>query len=129
MQRKKRKKFGNIEVEKNGTVFASKREYRRYLYLKMLEERGQITELRQQVPYLLIESQWLPNGQFYKRGPKKGQPKLYCAEKECSYVADFVYKDSDGNTVVEDAKGVLTKEYRIKRKLMLKVHGIKIQEV
>ncbi len=49
-------------------------------------------------------------------------------EKECSYYADFVYI-KDGKTVVEDTKGVRTKEYRIKRKLMLHVHGISIVEI
>jgi hypothetical protein len=34
-----------------------------------------------------------------------------------------------GETVVEDTKGFRTKDYVIKRKLMLWVHGIKIHEV
>ena len=40
---------------------------------------------------------------------------------------DFVYQE-DGHTVVEDCKGFRTPEYRIKKKLMLWVHGIKIRE-
>ena len=43
-------------------------------------------------------------------------------------MADFVYV-RDGQTVVEDAKGVRTKDYIIKRKLMLWLHGIRVQEV
>ena len=51
-------------------------------------------------------------------------------EKSCVYIADFVYKDEEtGRTVVEDAKGVKTKDYIIKRKLMLWLHGIRIAEV
>ena len=51
-------------------------------------------------------------------------------ERAVSYVADFVYVDcATGETVVEDAKGVRTKEYVIKRKLMLWVHGIRVKEV
>ena len=47
-----------------------------------------------------------------------------------SYVADFVYSDvRSGETVVEDAKGMHTRDYIIKRKLMRYVHGIKIREV
>ena len=49
-------------------------------------------------------------------------------EREVKYVADFVYLD-EGFTVVEDTKGVKTKDYIIKRKLMLKEHGIRIKEI
>ena len=49
-------------------------------------------------------------------------------ERPCTYVADFVYKEG-GKTVVEDTKGFRTKDYIIKRKLMLQVHGIRIKEV
>ena len=49
-------------------------------------------------------------------------------EKPVSYTADFVYKEN-GETVVEDAKGVRTDKYIIKRKLMLWVHGIRVREV
>ncbi len=45
------------------------------------------------------------------------------------YIADFVYKDKQGNTVVEDTKGVKTPDYTIKRKLMLWIHKIRITEV
>ena len=54
---------------------------------------------------------------------------MLLAERKCEYIADFVYTDKDGNTIVEDAKGVRTPEYKIKRKLMLYRHGIKIKEV
>ena len=51
-------------------------------------------------------------------------------ERECSYIADFKYQDArTGQLVVEDTKGVKTKDYIIKRKLMLWVHGIKINEI
>lgn len=45
------------------------------------------------------------------------------------YVADFVYKDENGEEVVEDVKGMRTKEYIIKRKLMLWQYGIQVREV
>jgi hypothetical protein len=45
------------------------------------------------------------------------------------YDADFVYKLPSGEEVVEDAKGCKTREYRLKKKLMLQVHGITIKEV
>jgi hypothetical protein len=50
-------------------------------------------------------------------------------ERPVKYVADFVYTTEDGLQVVEDTKGVRTKEYIIKRKLMLWQYGIQIKEV
>jgi hypothetical protein len=49
-------------------------------------------------------------------------------ERAVHYVADFVYKDNY-KEIVEDAKGFRTKDYIIKRKLMLFIHGIRIKEV
>jgi hypothetical protein len=49
-------------------------------------------------------------------------------ENEAYYRADFVYLDKEGHLVVEDTKGFRTKEYLLKRKLMLLVHGIRIKE-
>ena len=49
-------------------------------------------------------------------------------ERAVSYIADFVYTDENGKTVVEDAKGFRTKDYIIKRKLLLYMHGIRIKE-
>lgn len=46
------------------------------------------------------------------------------------YIADFVYFDKKAQrTVVEDTKGFKTKDYIIKRKLMLERYGIRIREV
>lgn len=49
-------------------------------------------------------------------------------ERAVCYYADFKYT-RDGETVVEDSKGMKTKDYIIKRKLILQVHGIRIKEV
>lgn len=46
------------------------------------------------------------------------------------YMADFRYTDAEtGQTVVEDVKGHATQEYQLKKRLMLAVHGIEVQEV
>ena len=48
----------------------------------------------------------------------------------CDYHADFRYRDVQSNrVVVEDAKGMRTREYEIKRRLMLAIHGIDVQEI
>lgn len=49
--------------------------------------------------------------------------------KICDYVADFVVEFADGRIDVIDAKGMRTAVYRLKQKMMLAVHGIKIVEM
>lgn len=121
-----RNKYSNRKVEVNGIVFDSKKEAKRYSELKLLEYAGMITDLQMQVKYILIPEQREPDQIGKRGGVKKGM----LIERECSYIADFVYYDfTHGKTVVEDAKGYKTKEYIIKRKLMLYVHGIRINEV
>ena len=91
----------------NGETFHSQGEYYRYRELQLLEKAGQIKNLRRQVKYELIPKQ--------------------IGERATSYYADFVYEEN-GKEIVEDFKGMKTKEYIIKRKLMLYIHGIKIKE-
>lgn len=108
------RKHGNkYHAEKSGG-YASRKEHRRANELRLLQRAGIISNLREQVPYELIPAQHSVDGKLLERA--------------CSYIADFVYTDEHGNTVVEDTKGVRTEVYRIKRKLMLKVHGIRITE-
>lgn len=107
---KKRSKYG---AQKSGG-YDSKKEHSRANELTLMQRAGIISNLREQVKYVLIPTQRDPDGNLL--------------EKECSYYADFVY-NRDGVTVVEDTKGVRTPEYRIKRKLMLQVHGISIVEI
>lgn len=52
-----------------------------------------------------------------------------CAQRAVHYIADFVYKDKEGNEVVEDTKGMRTKEYLLKKKMMRALLGIQIKEV
>lgn len=110
-------KYRNKKV--NG--YDSKKEARRAAELKLLQRQGHISDLREQVPYVLIPSQ-------YEEMIVNGRKKPVCVEKQCKYIADFVYL-KDGKTVVEDTKGFRTSDYIIKRKLMLKEHKIKIKEV
>ena len=107
-------------------VFDSKKEARRFTELRFLEQCGKISNLKRQVKYILIPAQREPDTVGKRGGVIKGK----LLERECSYIADFVYTDNEtGEEVVEDAKGMRTPEYVIKRKLMLYVHGIKIKEV
>ena len=124
-------KYGNKKVVIDGEVFDSKREAKRYQELKLLERCGAIDGLRRQETYYLIPTQREKSTRVYQKGRKKGQPiEGKVIEKPVTYIADFAYMDrATGELVVEDVKGVRTKDYIIKRKLMLYIHGIKIQEV
>ena len=112
----RRSKYGAQKTEFDGLVFDSKHEAMRWRELALLQRSGEISDLQRQVKYILIPAQVDEDGKI--------------AERAVSYVADFVYRDGrSGETVVEDAKGMHTRDYIIKRKLMRYVHGIKIREV
>ena len=129
-------KFGAVKVKDpaTGYVFDSQAEYTRWCQLRLLERAGKIRCLQRQVPYELIPAQREESTEVYKAGPHKGLPKPGAIiEKAVKYVADFVYIDVKGNKVVEDCKGCKKGAaydlFVIKRKLMLHVHGIKVEEV
>jgi len=107
-RRGSRPKYGNKKVTIDGIKFDSKWEGERYLYIKSLERAGRVKDLELQVRYNLIVNE----------------------QKICAYIADFRYKreDKDGewHEIVEDAKGVETPEFKLKKKLMKACLGIEI---
>lgn len=92
----------------------SKLEGGRAKLLRSAAAGGAIRNYAEQVPFELIPAQRDASGKIIERA--------------CSYIADFVYDDDLGHHV-EDAKGMRTDVYKLKRKLMLWVHGIRIEEV
>ena len=110
-------KYGNFKTEIDGIVFDSKHEATRYVELKYMERAGLISHLERQKVYTLIGPQKDKDGKVIERPVK--------------YIADFVYRDHDGKLVVEDAKSPATRTdvYVLKRKLMLSIYGIRVQEV
>lgn len=120
-------KYHSRKITKDGITFDSIKEYRRWCELSLLEKAGEITDLKRQVRFTLIPSQREFSGEIGKNGRfKKGK----LLERSCEYIADFTYyKQPQNRFVVEDVKGVKTDAYIIKRKLMLHIHGIRINEV
>lgn len=108
-------KYHNKKVIIDGIKFDSKKEANRYQELKLMQRAGIISDLQRQVKYVLIPSQKGDDGRV--------------VERPCTYIADFVYVDENGKKVVEDTKGYRTSDYKIKRKLMLYTHGVKINEI
>jgi Protein of unknown function (DUF1064) len=98
-------KYGAKRTEVDGITFDSKREATRYQDLKVMQDLGLISNLTLQVKYDLVM-----NG-----------------IKICSYKSDFDYEEN-GQRVVEDCKGMRTPTYKIKKKMMLALHGIEIRE-
>ena len=97
-------------------TFDSEREARRFGELRMLLRCGQIQDLRLQVNFTLQEGYTTADGERVR---------------PIVYRADFTYQERtrDGwRPVVEDVKGVRTKEYNMKRKMMLEKFGVKIRE-
>lgn len=125
----RRAKYSNQKVNVNGEVYDSKKEFFRNCELVEMEKAGEISALRRQVKFELLPAQREISMEVYKSGPRKGERKPgKIIEQALSYVADFVYY-RDGKMVVEDTKGVRTRDYIIKRKLMLYFHGIQIVEI
>ena len=127
----KQNKYGSKKMEcANGHVHDSRREACRCNELHILQRAGEISGLEVQKKYVLVPAVREHTGQYYTKGAKKGQEKPgKLLEHEVAYYADFDYTTKDGRHVTEDTKGMKTKEYIIKRKLMLYIHGIAIVEV
>lgn len=97
-------KYGARKTVVDGITFASAKEARRYGELRLLERAGQISKLELQPKYPMVINGW----------------------KICTYFGDFRYRVKTGETITEDTKGVRTREFEIKRKLMRAVHGIEV---
>lgn len=122
-------KFHAKKIQYDGQIFDSKAECKRYKELVLAQDTGMIKNLCRQVEYPLIPDQMETSTETYTKGPRKGLLKPgKLLERAVTYVADFVY-EKNGETVVEDVKGMKTKDYILKRKMMLYFHGIHIKEV
>ena len=97
-------KYGNQKVEIGDRVFASKKEGKRFLELKLLERGGKIYHLECQKEFLLV-----PNRYYGKE-----------LVRALKYIADFYYFDVERNEwIAEDTKGYQPAEYKIKKKIFL----------
>lgn len=102
-------------IDGKKVYFDSKHEAERWDELRVLEIAGKIQRLQRQVKFTLIPAQHDKNGKLL--------------ERSVDYFADFTYLDKNKDFIVEDAKGAKTEAYKIKRKLMLYVHKIRVREV
>ncbi len=102
-------KYFNKKCEYNGLKFDSQKEFRHYLYLKNLEEKGTIKDLKLQVKF----------------------PFMLENKKIFTYIADFTYIDKDGAHIVDVKSPITAKNstFRLKKKLIEAQYGIEIEVV
>lgn len=96
-----RHKFRAIPTEVDGIKFASKKESRDYLNLKLQQSAGVVLFFLRQVPF------HLPGG--------------------VKYVCDFLVFYADGSTRVLDSKGMLTQTFKAKRRMVEALYPVKIE--
>ena len=113
-------KYNSRKAVMNGIQFDSQKEAGRFGELLLLLKAGKIKDLKLQPEFTLQEAFKTPQGETVRA---------------IKYRADFSYLrpvregvDTRWERVVEDVKGFRTKDYEIKRKLMLGL-GVKVVEV
>ena len=106
------RKYRAFKTTVGGITFDSGLEARRYTQLKMLEKAGTIKNVQIQPKFRLMDS--------YKYDGK--------TIRAIDYIADFMYEE-DGKRIVEDVKGIRTKDYIIKSKLFIKKHILELKYV
>lgn len=126
---KKPSKWHNTPCEYNGIKFDSHKERDRYIFLKSLEDKGVISDLKMQVRYTVIPTVY---GEREVQLKTKTKIEKYTVQKASYYYADFTYI-YNGETIVEDVKGdpntTLTDTYQLKKKMMLAFNGIEVVEI
>lgn len=107
----KRSKYGNAETSVDGKKFDSRAEAHRYCELRRMQDAGLISDLRCQVSFQLVPSVTICG--------KKMRP--------MKFTADFCFTQ-EGKLVVEDVKGMATRDYKMRRILMKFILGIDVVE-
>jgi len=127
-----RSKYGAKRVTVDGFNFDSKREAARYRELDLRQRAGDIRRLRLQPHYTLF----VPV--LHQLALRDVNAVAATTERRavCEYVADFEYEESDRGyggvswaLVIEDAKGVRTDIYKLKRRMFESQYDIQIKEI
>jgi hypothetical protein len=124
----KQSKWHNTPCEYNGIKFDSHKERDRYIFLKSLEDKGVISDLKRQVRYTVCPAVY---GEREVQLKTKTKIEKYTRQIASYYYADFTYM-LNGELVVEDikgAEGTETEVFRLKAKLMLAYNRIEVKKV
>ena len=98
-----RHKFKAVRSQIAGFKFASKKEAKRYMELKVLEQTGEVLFFLMQTPF------HLPAG--------------------VKYICDFLVFWKDESVTIEDVKGVKTPMYLTKKKMVEAIYPITSTEI
>ena len=118
-------KYGNVKVTTEDGTFDSKGEWKRWLFLKDAQLRGEIHGLRRQITYTLVPPVHYVKTIHLKTKDKQVE-RLWT--RAVTYTADFVYY-YNGERIVEDFKGQPNDRWQMKKALMAFIHGIYVREV
>lgn len=105
-------KYRALKTTVGGITFDSSLEAKRYTQLKILETAGTIKNLQIQPKFRLMDS--------FKYDGR--------TIRAIDYIADFMYEEN-GKVIVEDVKGIRTKDYIIKSKLFIKKYILELEYV
>lgn len=106
------RKYKALKTKIDDIVFDSALEAKRYKQLKLLEDAGVIKNLILQPKFRLMDG-FKYNGKTIRA---------------IDYIADFMYEE-DEKRIVEDVKGIRTKDYIIKSKLFIKKYILELEYV
>lgn len=120
-----RNKYHAKKVTILGITFDSKKEGMRWLLLKDMESRGEISNLQRQVPFELLPAIY-EDVTVHLKTKDKIERRL--KQRSVNYIADFTYI-KDGKQVVEDTKGLRLPDYILKKKMMLALLNIEVIEI
>lgn len=99
----KTNKYHAVKETVGKLKFDSKKEKQRFEELMLMEQAGEIKGLKLQHDFTLQEAFTTTDGERVRA---------------IRYRADFTYYDSAGNWIIEDAKGMKTDIYKLKKKMM-----------
>lgn len=120
-------KFKNKWVKQDDVSFASEGELARWNFLRMMQAEGKIINLRRQIRFKLEINGILICTYIADHG-------YFIVDESKPVITDPVYGYELGShilqpEIIEDFKGMETPEFKLKKKLMLAIHGIEIKIV
>jgi|GEM_PF-867795 len=114
-------KYFSKKVRNQYGEFDSETEFNRYLYLKHLEDVGEIRDLQRQVRFEIIPK-LVKNVEVQLKTKVKIVQKV--EEKAAHYTCDFTYIEKGGKYIIEEQKSqgtVLARDYPLRKKLIKQI--------
>lgn len=114
-------KYFSKKVRNQYGEFDSETEFNRYLYLKHLEDVGEIRDLQRQVRFEIIPK-LVKNVEVQLKTKVKIVQRV--EEKAAHYTCDFTYIEKGGKYIIEEQKSqgtVLARDYPLRKKLIKQI--------